>query len=91
MTYPTPTGEGHFWAKLKLAANPDHNSHTWEVVFVFENIAKPWCEADIETGEHLMASVPGIEGAQPIDAFVWGPPVTLPSDLRATANRQATA
>lgn len=44
--YPTPDREGHWWAKLKLAENPDDNSTGWEVVQVFDNIMRPWCEAD---------------------------------------------
>lgn len=79
--YPTPTREGHWWAKLRLADNPDDNSSQWEVVLVWENISKPWCEADIESGECMMVSVPGLEAAQLIDAFVWGPPVHLPEEL----------
>ncbi len=82
MTYPTPEVEGHYWAKLRLAENPDHNSASWEVVQVFENIQRPWCEADLETGECLMVSVPGIEGGQLVDAFVWGPPVVMPLELK---------
>ena len=73
MTCPTPEQPGHYWAKLRLADNPDDNSVDWEVVQVFDNILRPWCEADIETGECMMASVPGILSAYPLDAFVWGP------------------
>lgn len=72
--YPTPETEGHYWAKLRLADNSDHNSVDWEVVQVFDNIMRPWCEADIESGECMMAHVPGIEQGYPLDAFVWGPP-----------------
>lgn len=73
MKYPAPGREGHWWAKLKLHDNPDLNSADWEVVQVFDNNG---------TGdEAFMASVPGIEGAQRIDAFVWGPPVHLPPEL----------
>jgi len=81
-TYPTPTREGHYWAKLKLSDNPDLNSVDWEVVQVFENIARPWCQADVETGECLMAHVPGVERSEPVDAFVWGPPVPKPDVLK---------
>ena len=81
MTYPTPDREGHYWAKLRLADNPDHNTHTWEVVFVFDNIMRPWCEADIESGECQMVSVPGMEASQLIDAFIWGPRVEIPQEL----------
>lgn len=81
-TYPTPDAEGHYWAKLKLADNSDHNSFSWEVVQVYDNIMRPWCEADIEGGECQFVHVPGIEQSQPIDAFVWGPPVPLPEELK---------
>lgn len=79
--YPTPEQEGNYWAKLRLADDPDLNSKDWEVVQVFDNIARPWCEADIESGECMMVSVPGIEEAQLLDAFVWGPPVVKPVEL----------
>lgn len=79
--YPTPTEEGHYWAKLKLAEEPDNNSVDWEVVQVHDNIMRPWCEADIETGECMMVMVPGIERGQLIDAFVWGPAVIKPKEL----------
>ena len=81
MSYPTPETEGHYWAKLRLAEDPDHNSVNWEVVQVFDNIPRPWCEADIETGECMMVHVPGIEQSQALDAFVWGPPVPVPAAL----------
>lgn len=80
--YPTPEKEGYYWAKLRLADNEDDNSIDWEVVYVFENISKPWCEADIESGECMMVSVPGLEGGQRIDAFVWGPTVVKPEELK---------
>lgn len=80
--YPTPAREGHFWAKLKLHENDDMNSPDWEVVQVFENMAGDPCEADIEAGaEKWLASVPGIQDSQPLDAFVWGPPVHKPVEL----------
>jgi len=80
--YPTPENEGHYWAKLKLADNPDNNSVNWEVVQVFDNIMRPWCEADLEGGEHMMVSVPGVSGGQLLDAFVWGPFIPMPPDLK---------
>lgn len=72
--HPTPAREGHWWAKLKLADNPDDNSSDWEVVQVFDNNG--------EGDEKYMASVPGIERGQRLDAFVWGPPVHKPEGLR---------
>lgn len=73
-TYPIPAREGHWWAKLKLADNPDDNSVNWEVVQVFDNNG--------EGDETFMVSVPGIERGQLLDAFVWGPPVHRPENLR---------
>lgn len=84
--YPTPEREGHWWAKLRLHDNPDLRSVDWEVVQVFENMSGDPCEADVERGYlKWMASVPGIEGGQPLDAFVWGPPVHRPEELRRIA------
>lgn len=72
--HPTPSREGHFWAKLALHENDDLRSTDWEVVQVFDNNGE---------GEYaFMASVPGIEGGQPMDAFVWGPAVEKPQELR---------
>lgn len=72
--YPTPNREGHFWAKLTLHENDDLRSTDWEVVQVFDNNGE---------GEYaFMASVPGIEGGQPMDAFVWGSAVEKPQELR---------
>ncbi len=71
VTYPTPTHEGHWWAKLKLHDNPDLRSVDWEVVQVVDN-----------GGDTFMASVPGIESSQPLDAFAWGPKVHKPAQLR---------
>lgn len=71
--FPTPSSEGHFWAKLRLADDPDENSIDWEVVQVFDNNG--------EGKFAFMASVPGIESGYPLDAFVWGPPVLKPEGL----------
>ena len=73
MSHPTPDREGYYWAKLKLADNPDDNSVGWEVVQVFDNYLRPFTKAQIATGEAMLASLPGLEKSQPIDAFVWGP------------------
>lgn len=72
MKYPTPVREGHWWAKLKLHDEPDLNSVDWEVVQVVDNGGP----------SPVMASVPGIEDSQPIDAFVWGPEVVKPVELK---------
>lgn len=71
--FPTPAGEGHWWAKLKLHDDPELNSVDWEVVQVFDNNG--------EDAEAFMVSVPGIERSQRIDMFVWGPPVPMPREL----------
>lgn len=71
---PTDT-EGHWWAKLVRAENDDHNSADWEVVQVFVNTPKPWCEADLEDGECMLALVPGIEQPFKLDRFEGGSPV----------------
>lgn len=72
--HPTPSREGHFWAKLTLHENDDLRSTDWEVVQVFDNNGE---------GKYaFMASVPGIEGGQPMDAFIWGPAVEKPKELR---------
>lgn len=73
MRHPIPRAEGHYWAKLKLADNPDDNSTDWEVVQVFDNNGP--------RDERFMASVPGIERGQHLDAFVWGPEVKKPEGL----------
>lgn len=76
MAYATPAREGHWWAKLKLHDNPDLVSVDWEVVQVFDNNG-----SEANGAPPFMASVPGIEGGQPIDAFVWGPAVQKPKEL----------
>ena len=81
MTYPTPTEPGWYWAKLTAVENPDDRSSEWEAVRVWDNIMRPWCEADIESGECMMASVPGLEQCQPLEDFIWGPRITMPEDL----------
>ncbi len=82
MRYPIPDHEGYFWAKLRAVENPDDRSSDWEVVYAFDNILRPWCEADIETGECMMVSVPGLEPAQSVEDFVWGPAIPKPEELR---------
>lgn len=76
-TYPMPAREGHWWAKLRLADQPDGeewNSPDWEVVQVHDNNG--------EGDEAFMVAVPGVPRAQRLDAFVWGPPVHLPEELK---------
>lgn len=79
--FPTPERPGHYWAKLRLHDDPDKRSFRWEVVQVWDNYPRPWCEADIENGECMLASVPGVEGSHALDAFVWGPKVPWPTEL----------
>lgn len=68
----SPEREGFFWARWHTPApgtadngeccNPDE----WQVCQVFEN-----CLDEASPG-HLMVFVPGVERAQPLDAFEWG-------------------
>lgn len=68
----SPEREGFFWARWHTPApgtadngeccNPDE----WQVCQVFENCL------DEASPEHLMVFVPGVERAQPLDAFEWG-------------------
>jgi len=77
MKYPTPEREGHWWAKLKMHDNPDLNSVDWEVVQVWDNNGN-----ERNGAPPYLASVPGVEGSHPLDAFVWGPPVHKPHELK---------
>lgn len=80
--FPTPTCEGFYWARLVLAEDPSVRSWQWEPVHVFDNILRPWCEADIETGEHMMVSVQGLEEAKNLEDFLWGPGIPVPEELK---------
>ena len=77
MPHPPPDAEGHYWAKLVHpsgeSANDDLKSVDWEVVQVWDNNATD--------DERWGVSVPGIEGAQWVPDFVWGPRVP---DFKAT-------
>jgi hypothetical protein len=69
--FPTPTEEGHYWAKLvqpyKMPDGEDWLSGRFEVVQVYDNNG---------TGEdQWRVAMCGIERGQLIDAFVWGPKV----------------
>lgn len=69
MPHPTPTKEGHYWAKLltpqEMPVTEDWVSVDYEVVQVFDNN---------RDGENRFgAFVPGIEPSQPLNAFKWGP------------------
>lgn len=69
--HPAPTAEGHYWAKLIHPSNEPEGeswkSFDWEVVQVNDNNG--------EGDEKFSVSVPGIEPAQWIPDFVWGPRV----------------
>lgn len=73
--YPTPDREGHWWAKLRLHDDPELNSVNWEVVQVFDNNG----EGELA----FMAAVPGVQSANRLDAFVWGPHVPMPEELQS--------
>lgn len=68
--HPTPDREGHWWAKLTRHDSPELLSTDWEVVQVFDS-----------NDGGVLALVPGVDGAQPTDAFVWGPAVLMPEGL----------
>lgn len=79
-----PTGPGFYWAKWKIkdpgTAEEDDPpfGKIWEVVDVFVNCINP------EDDEHLMVAVTGVEKAQSLENFFWGPgPLHAPSDYRA--------
>lgn len=82
--YPTPTTEGHFWAKWRIAEDgtDDADSFTpldhWEVVQVFENGGEP------DNPEYLMVHVPGVSKGQNVENFIWGPEVFEPTELDKT-------
>lgn len=74
-SYPTPTNEGFYWAKWRIAEDDTHEgedltpSETWEVVEVWEN------HTDASAPEYLKVHVPGVRECQSIENFVWGPEV----------------
>lgn len=67
MAFTVPVEPGYYWAKLLTPRNEpegeDWKSVAPEVVEVFDNFG--------DDDERLMASVPGIDRGQPLDAFVW--------------------
>lgn len=69
--HPTPTAEGHYWAKLvhphqmpegEYWASPD-----WEVVRV--------CDNNGEGADKWRVAMHGIEPFQLIESCIWGPQV----------------
>lgn len=81
--YPTPTAEGFYWAKWRIAdeGTPEGEQQTpsdsWEVVDVYEN------SADEKSPEHLRVHVSGQPRSQSLGNFIWGPQVDLPAELAA--------
>ncbi|WAX93161.1 hypothetical protein N7E70_015800 [Aminobacter sp. NyZ550] len=71
----TPTKPGYYWAKWRkpLPGTRDAAELTpsdrWEPVQVFENAL------DDQDPEYLMVEVGGVEKAQSLDGFVWGPAI----------------
>lgn len=76
-----PNDTGFFWGRWHSAApgtadKGDMCSGTdWEVHMVFENAF------DKSDPDYLLALVPGVEKAQPLSAFEWGPRVVQPKNL----------
>jgi len=77
MKYPTPEREGHWWAKLCLHDEPDLNSVDWEVVQVWDNNGN-----ERNGAPPFLVHVPGVQESQPLDHFIWGPPVHKPHELK---------
>lgn len=69
----TPTKPGYYWAQWRKAVSGTRDaaeltpSDDWEPVQVFENAL------DDQHPEYLMVEVGGVERAQGLDCFVWGP------------------
>lgn len=82
-----PKAPGFYWAKWKIkspgTAEEDDApwGQDWEVVDVFENCI------DQTDDEYLMVHVSGVEKAQALENFFWGPgPLALPSKADAPAS-----
>lgn len=71
--HPTPKRPGYYWAQWRKAVpgTRDGDELTpcddWQPVQVFENAL------DDQSPEYLMVEVGGVEKAQSIENFVWGP------------------
>jgi hypothetical protein len=76
--YPTPTKEGHYWAKLVhpsgMPEGEEWQSTDWEVVAVWDSNG--------EGDEEFTVHVPGVGPTQWIPDFIWGPEVIKPTELR---------
>ncbi|MFT8778242.1 MAG: hypothetical protein ABF893_16535 [Gluconacetobacter liquefaciens] len=72
-SHPMPDQEGHYWAKWRIASDGTRDgdeltpSNKWEIVQVNDNNGKEMMRFTV--------SVPGVEAAQWLDCFVWGPRV----------------
>lgn len=70
-----PTKPGYYWAQWRKAVPGTRDaaeltpSDRWEPVQVFENAL------DDQHPEYLMVEVGGVERAQGLDCFVWGPAI----------------
>lgn len=68
----TPSKEGHYWAKWRIAdegtkeGDEQTPCHEWEVMHVVEN-----CN-DETSPEFLKVMVPGVSKWQSIENFFWG-------------------
>ncbi|MCA0278484.1 MAG: hypothetical protein LCH86_21005 [Proteobacteria bacterium] len=71
----TPTRPGYYWAQWRKAVPGTRDaaeltpSDDWEPVQVFENAL------DDQHPEYLMVEVGGVERAQCLDCFAWGPAI----------------
>lgn len=71
----TPTKPGYYWAQWRKAVPGTRDaaeltpSDDWQPVQVFENTL------DDQHPEYLMVEVGGVEKAQSLDCFVWGPAI----------------
>jgi hypothetical protein len=78
--YPTPTGEGFYWAKLihptRMPEGEDWKSIDWEVVEVIIN------GGDEDDDDYLGVFVGGVGPMQCVEDFVWGPYVLKPKELK---------
>lgn len=94
----TPTKSGFYWAQWRKAVAGTRDaaeltpSDEWQPVQVFENAL------DEQHPEYLMVEVGGVEKAQGLDCFVWGPaisafrqaedePCLSPSEQKAQGSR----
>lgn len=80
-----PSREGFYWARWQKPASGTADEgemccpEQWEVVQVFTN---GW---RTDSPHYYMVFVAGVEKAQPLDHFVWGPEVIRPASLDDTA------